>query len=373
MPRRREVIAATGLTLAAGCLGESDGSAGGYGAQTTTDEETETTTPETAASPDPDVDSADLLLNWKPNGLHVPYFTAKAMGFYEDRGLPISDIQAGEGSDFSAKQVGLENVAFGVTSSDQVLNINSRDVSTLAVGVMMQQSPVVVFTTEETFGGPLESVDQLEGTTVGTGPGMVKILTKLLLERKGVLDSVEMVNTGYDTVQKLLSGDVDAAGGVFGDAIAAQHQDRTTHSIPVAETVPSYGHVLATAPAYAEEHPDAVRAFLQGTAKGTAYAMNNPEEGVDFLVEANPVLEESREQALDKWKRMAEGFIPSDTVAEKGWGWNTETPWETTHSALADADLLGGTVDPTSVFTNEYLETDYQYIGSFQDLVGDAG
>ena len=202
---------------------------------------------------------------------------------------------------------------------------------------------------------------------------MVKILTKLLLERKGVLDSVELVNTGYDTVQKLLSGDVDAAGGVFGDAIAAEHQGQTTYSIPVAETVPSYGHVLATAPAYAEENPDAVRAFLQATAKGTAYAMNNPEDGVDHLVEANPVLEESREQALDNWTRMAEGFVLSETVAEKGWGWSTETPWETTHEALADADLLGGTVDPTSVWTNEYLDADYQYIGSFQERVADAG
>lgn len=367
MWQRRGVISATGIALLSGCLGGSPGAS--------RENETEPPTNDTnttaggAEALDVDVDDATLVLNWKPNGLHVPYYTALAEGYYEERGLPLSEIKPGEGSDFSAKQVGLGNVAFGVTSSDQVININSRGVSTLAVGVMMQRSPVVVFTTEEVFGEPLESVSQLDGATVGTGPGMVEILTRLLLRREGVLDSVEMVSTGYDTVQKLLEGEIDAAGGVFGDAIAAEHQGRTTHSIPVADTVPSYGHVLATAPAYAEDHPDAVRAFLQATAKGAVEAMNDPEGGVDNLIDANPVLEESRSQALDNWKRMAEGFMLSEAVAEEGWGWSSETPWETTAEALDDADLLGGAVDPSSVWTNDYLDTDYRYIGSFEELV----
>lgn len=369
MHHRRELLSAVGATLLAGCVGGGAGGEGNTTTTATTTQSTTTSTETTAATPDPDVDDGSLLLNWKPNGLHVPYYTARAKGFYEDRGLPLASIDPGEGSDFSAKQTGLGNVAFGITSSDQVLNINSRGVSSLAVGVMMQKTPVVVFSTEAALGEPLTSVDQLEGKTVGTGPGMVKLLTRLLLERKGILDSVEMVSTGYDTVQKVLAGDVDAAGGVFGDAIAAQHQGATTHSIQVGNTIPSYGHVIATAPQYAEDHPDAVRAFLQGTAKGVAYAMNNPAEGVDFLLEANPVLEESRAQVRDNWTRMAEGFVLSEPVRESGWGWSTETPWQTMYDALRGADLLGGSVDPSSVWTNEFLDTEYRYVDSFADVV----
>lgn len=353
---RRRWLAALGATATAGCLG---GPSGG------TDD-----TP-TDGPPSPSVDDATLLLNWKPSGLHVPYYVADAEGFYEDQGLPLSTIEVGQGSDFSAKQAGLGNVAFSVTSSDQVLNINSRDVSVRSVATVMQRSPVVVFSTEETFGERLKEPDQLAGKTVGTGPGMVRILTRLLLERTGVADDVELVDTGYDTVQKLLADDVDAAGGVFGDAISTRAQGYEVDTIPVAEEVPSYGHVLATAPSFAEENPDAVRAFLRATARGSVFARRNPETAIDHLVAANESLGETRDQQREKWETLATEFMMSSAVSEHGWGWSETSPWETVAAALDDADVLEGDVDADAVWTNDHLDTDYRYIGSYTDVVGE--
>src|SRR5699024_2876495 len=205
-------LAAVGTTTAVGCTGCIGNIGGASG---------------------PGVSKVSLLLNWKPNGLHVPYYSAKAEGFYDDEGLSISKIKTGQGSDFSAKQAALGNENFAVTSSDQAMNIASRGLSPLVVGVVMQKSPVVVFTTREEFGEKFTNVGQLEGKKVGTGPGMVRILTKLLLKRNGVLDSVEIVDTGHDTVQRLLAGEIDAAGGAFGDAVSVRHACLTTSSTPV--------------------------------------------------------------------------------------------------------------------------------------------
>jgi len=351
---RRRWLAAVGAAATAGCLG---------GPSSGTED-----TP-TSGAPSPSVDDATLLLNWKPSGLHVPYYVAAAEGFYEDQGLGLSTIEVGQGSDFSAKQAGLGNVQFAVTSSDQVLNINSRDVSVRSVATVMQRSPVVVFSTTETFGGSLADAEQLAGKTVGTGPGMVRILTRLLLERAGVADDVELVDTGYDTVQKLLAGDVDAAGGVFGDAISTRAQGYTVDSIPVAEQVPSYGHVLATAPSFASDHPDAVRAFLRATARGAAFARRNPESAIDHLVDANGSLAETRDQQREKWETLATEFMLSSAVREHGWGWSEASPWETVATALDDADILDGDVDPASVWTNDHLDTGYRYIGSYTSAV----
>jgi len=350
---RRAFLAAAGVGASglAGCLGGTGGADTG-------------TTTGTAVPGD-----SSLLLNWKPSGLHVPYFAAKANGFYEEEGLTLSSIQTGEGSTFSAKQAGLGNVDFAVTSGDQVLNVNSRDLSPQSVGVVMQKSPMVVFSTRDTFGGELTSPDQLAGKTVGTGPGMVRTLTTLLLEEAGVREDVELVDTGYDTVQQLLSGEIDAAGGVFGDAISAEAQGYTVDSIRVGDSVPSYGHVLAVEQSWASENEAAVRAFLRGTARGAAWAQQRPGEATDLLVEANGVLEESRDQQRAKWERMATEFMTGDAVAEHGWGWSRSEPWQVTHDALASADALGGEVDPSTVWTNEYLDTDYQYIGSYSDAV----
>jgi NitT/TauT family transport system substrate-binding protein len=360
-PTRRSFLVAAGAAGAAGlsgCLGGTDG--GGAG---------EAATPTGTATGTPIPGESSLLLNWKPSGLHVPYFTAKAKGFYEAEGLTLDAIETGEGSTFSAKQAGLGNVEFAVTSSDQVLNINSRDLSPQSVGVVMQRSPAVVFSTRETFGGELTGVEQLAGKTVGTGPGMVRMLTTLLLEEAGVREDVEMVDTGYDTVQQLLSGEIDAAGGVFGDAISAEAQDYTVDSIPVADTVPSYGHVIATDRDWAASNPEAVRAFLRATARGAAWAHQRPGEATDLLVEANGVLAESRDQQRRKWETMAEEFMLSSAVREHGWGWSAAEPWTVVHDALAAADALGGEVDPSAVWTNDYLDTDAEYVGSYTDVI----
>jgi NitT/TauT family transport system substrate-binding protein len=372
-PTRRAflAVAGAGATGLAGCLGEGGGETEGATTAEGAASTGTTTRPTTATETATPTTEASLLLNWKPSGLHVPYFAAKAKGFYEAEGLRLSTIKTGEGSTFSAKQAGLGNEEFVVSSSDQILNVNTRGLSPLSVAVVMQKSPAVVFSTRETFGGELTGADQLAGKTVGTGPGMVRMLTELLLEEAGVREEVEMVDTGYDTVQQLLAGKIDAAGGVFGDAISAEAQGYTVDSLAVADRVPSYGHVIATNQQFAQINPDAVGAFLRATARGAAWSQRNPDAATDLLVEANEVLAESRDQQREKWVRMAEEFMLAGAVPEKAWGWSEPEPWQVVHDALADADALDGSVDPSAVWTNEYLDTDSEYIGSYASAVSE--
>ncbi|MFD1514166.1 ABC transporter substrate-binding protein [Halomarina rubra] len=368
MMKRRQFIAVAGASLTAGCTESFAGGGQPTVNQTERNESTGTTggtqsTP--AVTQSPSVTDVSLLLNWKPNGLHVPYYAAAEQGFYEDEGLNLERIEAGQGSDFSAKQVGLGNTSFAITSSDQVLNVNSRDLSALSVGVIMQQSPVVVFSTRETLGGELSQASQLAGTTIGTGPGMVRMLTELYLEKTGVRSEVELVDTGYDTVQQLLAGKIDAAGGVFGDAIAASAQGYTTDSLQVGSEVPAYGHVVATEQGFATDHPETVSAFLRATARGTVWARSNVEAAIDALISANESLAESRDQQRQKWLQLADAHVMSETVQEQGWGWSESDPWQVTADALRNNDQLGGDVDPQSVWTNEYLDTEAPAIGEY--------
>jgi NitT/TauT family transport system substrate-binding protein len=339
---RRSLLASLGAsTLAAGCLGAPGSSEG---------------------------ESVSLLLNWTPNGLHTPYYAAREEGFYEAEGITVSGIRGGDGSDFSARQAGLGNTEFAVTSSDQVLLTNGGGVDVSAVGVRMQRSPNVVFATRDSLGEPLEDPDQLAGARIGTGPGMVRMLTELYLDAVGVREDVELVETGYNTVQRLLNGDVDAAGGVFGDAIDARYQGATVDSLRVASELPAYGHLLATSPSYAAENPETVRAFLRATARGAAWATNNPEAGVDAVVSANESLREVREQTRATWERMAESFVVGPAVKDHGWGWQQSNPWATVVGALRDT-AAGEVADPDEVWTNEYLDTGSPYVDGYADRV----
>jgi NitT/TauT family transport system substrate-binding protein len=323
---------------------------------------------DTASNVNPEVESVTLLLNWQISGLHAPYVAALDNGFYGDEGFESVDIQSGDGSDFAANQVGLGNVEFAISSSDQILNVNSRELSPRSVGVVMQRNPNVIFASREHF-GELSDPEQLTGATVGSGPGMVRQMTHAYLEHHGIFDSVEYVDTGFDTVQQLLTGEIDAAGGVFGDVVDAEQQGADIDVLRIHDTIPSYGHLVAVDEEFGRENSNTVRAFLRATARGAVWASRNPDEAIELLVDMQPELGEVRENQRNKWDALRTEYMLSETVTDNGWGWNASEPWRRTYETLDDADVFENDVDPDDVWTNEYLDTEYEYISDYATMV----
>ncbi|WP_436347314.1 ABC transporter substrate-binding protein [Natronorubrum sp. FCH18a] len=350
---RRHVLAVAGGVAVAGC-------AGGPGE----DEAVEQT-----ANGEPEVTDVTLLLNWRISGLHAPYVAARENGFYDEEGFGNVEIESGDGADFAANQAGLGNVEFAISSADQVLNVNSRGLSPLCVGVVMQRNPNVVFAARDGF-GELTDPEQLEGATVGSGPGMVREMTQAYLDRHGVLESVDYVDAGFDTVQQLLAGDLDAAGGVFGDVVDAEQQGAEADVLSIDETIRSYGHLVAVDEGFAAENETTVRSFLRATARGAAWASENPEEAIDALVDVQPELEEVRENQLEKWEQMYAEYMLSDAIRERGWGVSDTEPWGETYETLASADVFEDDVDPETVWTNDYLDDEYEYIADYDGQAG---
>ncbi|MFC6718061.1 ABC transporter substrate-binding protein [Natrialbaceae archaeon GCM10025810] len=346
---RRGFLALGGGIALSGCIGGSgrDGTAGGSGDE---------------------FGSVTLLLNWNMSGLHVPYVAARENGFYEEEGFADVEIENGDGADFAANQAGLGNVEFAISSADQILAVNAEELSPVSVGIVMQRNPNVVFADRNSF-GRLDDPERLEGATVGSGPGMVRTMTEAFLDHHGVLDGVEYVDTGFDTVQQVLNGDVDAAGGVFSDVVDAEHQGGEIDVLEIESAVASYGHLVATDRRFAERNADAVSGFLRATARGTAWAAENPDEAIDHLVDVHPELEETRENQAAKWERMYAEYLLSDAVEADGWGASGSGPWTETYETLSAADAIENDVDPESVWTNEYLDGDAEYVSDFAERV----
>lgn len=352
---RRGFVTLMGGASLSGCAGRLTGTSGA----------------DSEGSPDPSVEEVSLLLNYRIGGLHAPYYVALENGYFEEQGLESVEIESGQGSDFAAQQVGVGNTEFAITSSDQVLNVNSQGLSPRCVGVVMQQNPVVVFTARENFGEELTDAEQLRGATLGSGPGMVRQMTEAFLDHHGVLSDVEYVDSGFDTVQQLLTGEIDAAGGVFSDVVDAEHQGYGIDVLPVARVIRSYGHLVAIDEGFGADHPDTVRAFLRAVARGAVHASRKPDEAIDVLVDHQPELGEVRENQLDKWKLMHAEYMRSETVREEGWGWSDPEPWDQTYETLSAGGFFENDVDPAEVWTNEYLDPGYEYIGEYDDHVSE--
>lgn len=353
---RRDALRAAGATAGiglAGCVGGTGGSDDG----SATDTPSEPT-------------DVSVILNWKPNATQAGYFVADRNGFYEEEGLNV-ELVPGQGGGFAAKQVGLGNQDLGLGTGVALLQARNRDLDIRSYAGA-QDSNAAIYTVEEQFGGTLDEPSQLAGKKVAVVAESAKTMTylEMLLEEEGIREDVELVNVGVEQqTSNLLSGNVDAAVGIFSDSIGLQRQGYDASMLWLANYTPAIGRTVFTRPGYASENPDAIRGFLRATARGWAWASNDPEGAMDRMVEARPSLSKSREVGVLKMKYTAKNLVLTDTVREHGWGYQRADAWDRVVTSLAEGDVIDSGTTTDGVWTNEYLDTDADYVGKYASQV----
>jgi NitT/TauT family transport system substrate-binding protein len=340
--------AALGVGLA-GCVGGT----GGSGGSTATDTPSEPT-------------DVSLILNWKPNATQAGYFVADRNGFYEEEGVSV-DLVSGQGGSFAAKQVGLGNQDVGLGTGVALLQARNRDLDVRAYAAA-QDSNAVVYTVDEQFGGQLTEPSQLAGKRVAVVTESAKTRTylEMLLAQEGISDEVELVSVGVEQqTSHLLSGNVDAAVGIFSDALGLDAEGYEASMLWLADYTPAIGRTVFTRPGYAADNPDVLRGILRGTARGWAWASNNPEGAMDRMVEARESLSKSRDVGLLKLKYTAKNLVLSETVREHGWGYQRADAWDTVVTSLVDGDVVDEGITAADAWSNDYLDSEAEYVGDY--------
>jgi NitT/TauT family transport system substrate-binding protein len=316
----------------------------------------------------------DFQLNWEPNGFQAPYFLARERGFYEAENIEVRFVE-GYGSPFAAEEAARGRREFALAGASAVLSIQSQGLDPLVVAAVTQKTPAAVYTLRDVFGEELTEPAQLAGKTVAPSATKTRILTAQLLEDAGIRETVELLDvdphTHHRVEHKLLEGSVDAAVGVVTNGLELQREhDRVADELPIGEHLPIYGMTLVSNPEFAAENPETVRGFLRATARGWVEATNDPESAIDALVARNATLERNREIELVKFQTAAEMLQFTDHVRQSGWGAQDGSRWERLGETLSETDLLEGPIDLSTIWTNEYFDTDADAIGNYAALIG---
>ena len=98
-----------------------------------------------------------------------------------------------------------------------------------------------------------------------------------------------------------------------------------------------------------EENPDAAKAFLAAASKGYEYAVENPTEAAEILLNAAPELDSELAAASQEY--MAEQYIAD---APK-WGYIDPERWNAFYRWLSENGLTDMQIEDNTGFTNEYL------------------
>lgn len=295
-----------------------------------------------------------LILDWTPNTNHTGFYVAQALGYYDEANL---DVTIQEPTDLQVETVvssGVAQFGIGYQEFTTYALLEGSPVVSVAAIIQHNTSGFVTLHDED----PLTRPADMAGLRYG-GFGMPDveqaILNRLLVCDGAEPGSIEYIDVGYVDPIPLMERDridlvwiyyawtgIDAElrGAEFDAVMLMDHFD----------CVPDYyTPILLTSQQMIDEHPDVVAAFVQASARGFAYAIQQPAAAADILIEAVP------EGDPDLFRASAAWIAPHYQADALRWGQQSVDIWQGYSDFLVEEGIIETGIDAEAAFTNEFL------------------
>ena len=296
-----------------------------------------------------------IVLDWTPNTNHTGIFVAQANGYFAEVGLNVEIVQPPE--DGAVPLVASGKAQFGVSFQDSLAPafVGDAVMPVTAVAAVMQHNTSGIVSRA---GEGMDTPKGLEGKKYATWDLDVEKATirDVMVADGGDFDLVELIpSTVTDEVSALQSGSVDAIWIFYGWAgVACEVAGLDTDYFAFADIDPVFDYytpVIIGNDAWLQENPETAKAFLSALSKGYTYAVENPREAADILMDVAPELQSNRELVYASQEYLAKEYIADATQ----WGVFDAERWATFFRWLNENNLLPEEIDPNYGFTNEYL------------------
>ena len=295
-----------------------------------------------------------LLLDWVPNTNHLGFYVAQALGYFDEANL---DVTIQEPTDLQVETVVVSGAAeFGVSYQELATYALADDVPIVSLAAIIQHNTSGFVTLHEQ--DPIERPADMAGMVYGGfgQPDLELAVLDRLLECDGAEPgTIEYVDVGYADPFPLMERDrFDLAWMYFGwTGIDAQLRGVELDAVMLMDhfdCLPDYyTPILITSREMIETQPDLVRAFVHATARGFAYAIENPVEAAEMLSEAVPELDPELVRASAEW------LAPQYRADAPRWGEQSVEVWQGFSDFLVEHGILAEGIDAEAAFTNEFL------------------
>ncbi|MYH71297.1 MAG: ABC transporter substrate-binding protein [Acidimicrobiia bacterium] len=245
--------------------------------------------PEEPAVVEPvELNNVTYQLGWlADNGVHGEV-VAKRMGWYEEEGIVLKIDPGGPSIDGVAQVASGRALIGQLSSSPSAMLAVSQGIPLQVFAVGTPEHPYAFFSKGDT---PLDSPQDMRGLVVGTQATGVILVEALLAANGMTRDDLGSLETVGGDITPLLTDQVDVfTGWVTNVGQLSQVPDRNTLRLWDAG-VPLYAHIYYAATDTIENNPEVLAGWLRATARGWAFATENPEEAVEMLIDEYPDLE----------------------------------------------------------------------------------
>ncbi|MGM0601067.1 MAG: ABC transporter substrate-binding protein [Candidatus Rifleibacteriota bacterium] len=227
----------------------------------------------------PIYDQVTLKLKWKHQFQFAGYYAAVEKGFYKNAGLKVNieELDENENS-FSAVLEGKAH--FGIANSDLLVK-RAQGEPVVALAAIYQHSPMVLLTKSSSN---IKNIHQLAGKRVMIEEHSAELKAYLKSEK---IEESEMILYPHSYgVKALINDEVDVISAYNNDEPFLLKKNGIDYRvfIPQSSGIDFYSDILYTTEHQVKNYPQRVKKFVEATKKGWRYALANPEEITDLIL-----------------------------------------------------------------------------------------
>ncbi|UFT99638.1 ABC transporter substrate-binding protein [Radiobacillus kanasensis] len=296
-----------------------------------------------------------MMLDWTPNTNHTGLYVAQEKGYFKEQGLDVEIVLPGEAG--ANQLVASGQADFGIGAQESLTQARVQDVPLVSIAAIIQHNT-------SGFASPkdknIDSPADFEGKTYGGWGDPVEkaVIDSLMKQEDADVNKVNIVNMGNSDFFTAVERDIDFAWIYYAwtgvEAELRGQELNMMYLTDYTDKLDYYTPVLMTSEAKIKEDPETVKAFVSAASKGYQYAIENPEEAADILIDAVPDLDPELVKASQKW------LSPKYQDDAEQWGVQKLEVWENYASWMVDNQLLEKELDAEAAFTNEFLPKEDQ-------------
>lgn len=319
--------------------------------------------PLAACASDADENTIRFALDWTPNTNHTGLYVAIEKGYFEEAGLEVEILPYNQTGANQIMDAG--HAEFGVSfhPSSIVAQSTGADVITVLAPLQNWATAIGVRADDDSIQRPAD----LDGTTyAGFGSPWEEPMLQAVIQADGGAGEFETIMLDTMAYEALYSGDVDVTIPFFAwEGIEAEHRGTpfkyfhyTDYGFPE-----SYAVVINARRSWAEDNPEQAEAFVQALQRGYAYAVENPEEAAQILLDAAPDAFDSDDLVFESQRMLSDGYMTAPdgsigTLDLDQWAEFGRFMYEAGLLVDENGDALESEPDWSAQFTNDYLSLD---------------
>lgn len=230
-----------------------------------------------------------LTLPWLANGASLFAYVAKNQGFFKKRGIDIA-ISRGFGSVAAAQAVGAGEFDFGIIFAGGTILGAARGLPLVALSTLGYDATMGMAMRGDS---PIKTAKDLQGKKIGTVPASAEAPYWPAFARKAGIDTsaVTMVQMDNRVIeQSLINKQVDAITAIGSSSIPAimAMKEQVRFMLWSSVGIALYAGQVVTRPEILAKDKELCRAVNEALIEGLAYAMKDPEAGIDIFVKEVP-------------------------------------------------------------------------------------